>query len=99
MTPATLLASTTPVLLHFYKEGCAASRLMSRSLQQLNAEEDLRYQLIKVNYTEEEAFAKAFEVTDAPETLLVMNGAIVYRQFGVVKANELQEQIDIHLNS
>jgi len=93
MTFQEVINGDKPVLVDFFATWCGPCRMMSPILEQVKAKVGDQAHIIKVDVDQQPAAAAHFRVQGVPTLILFRNGAIRWRQSGVVQAPELLRQI------
>jgi thioredoxin 1 len=84
-----LINSDKPVLVDFFAEWCGPCKTMAPILK------DTKYQMgedatiIKVDIDKNQQVAAAYQVRSVPTLILFKQGKVLWKQSGVVPANEL----------
>jgi thioredoxin 1 len=83
-----LKAQSKPLLIEFYKDGCAPCRAMLPIIDELTSERD---DLIvgKVNVESEPALAASFAVHSVPTVIVLQNGNVISRAVGLHRKDEI----------
>lgn len=88
-----LINSGKPVLVDFYAEWCGPCKMMAPILEDLKKRMGDAAYVIKIDVDQNPAAAAAFQVQGVPTLILFHKGSIVWRQAGVVQANQLEKII------
>lgn len=89
--------SKIPVLVDFYKDGCAPCRRISPLLSQAAEEYDGRIAFARVNTTQNQNLVSSYKIQAAPTLILFQNGTEEKRHRGVIKKDELKTMLDTAL--
>ena len=87
-----------PVLVDFYADWCGPCKSMAPILSQVASELSGKVKVIKVDIDKNPAAANQFRVQGVPTLILFSKGQPVWRQSGVVPANQLSQIIQQHLS-
>jgi len=89
-----LINSEIPVLVDFYATWCGPCKTMSPILDDVASQVQGKAKVIKVDVDKNQQAASAYQVRGVPTLILFKNGKQVWRQSGVVGANELVSLIN-----
>jgi len=92
-----LINSDTPVLVDFFAEWCGPCKTMGPILDNLAKEVQGKARVIKIDVDKNQAVATKYQVRGVPTLILFKNGNQVWRQSGVVPANQILETINQNL--
>ena len=93
-TFAEILAKEKLVLVDFFAEWCGPCKMMAPVLKDLKTKVADKATILKMDVDKNSAMAAAYQVQGVPTLILFKNGQIVWRQSGVVSAQQLQQLID-----
>ena len=90
-----LKAQSKPLLIEFYKDGCAPCRAMLPIIDELASE---RNDIVvgKINVESEPELAAAFGVRGVPTIVILKNGKVVNQTTGLRRKSELLALLDSH---
>lgn len=77
-----IMNSDKPVLLDFWASWCGPCRMLSPVISQLAEKYDGKIKVGKVNVSEEQELAAAFQVSSIPKIVVMKNGKVVNSSVG-----------------
>lgn len=86
-----LIAAQTPVLVDFYATWCGPCKAQAPILEELSRRMGGAARIIKVDVDRNPAAASQYNVQGVPTLVVFKAGKIVWRQSGVVPANQLEQ--------
>ena len=89
-----LINSEVPVLVDFYATWCGPCKTMSPILDDVAKQVQGKAKVIKIDVDKNQQAAAAYQVRGVPTLILFKNGKQVWKQSGVVPANELVNLIN-----
>lgn len=89
-----LIHGDTPVLVDFFASWCAPCKMMGPILEEVASEVKDKAKIIKVDVDKNQQAAVAYQVRGVPTLILFKNGQQIWRQSGVVQANQLIQLIN-----
>ncbi len=92
-----LINGTQPVLVDFSAEWCGPCKAMAPILKDVKHQLDSQVKIIKVDVDKNPAAAQKFQVRGVPTLVLFKNGKLLWRQSGVVPAQQLVSIIKSHI--
>ena len=85
------------VLVDFYADWCGPCKMMSPILDDVKKRVGDVASIIKIDVDKNQNAATAFQIQGVPTLILFKNGAVRWRQSGVVPASELEKVIKENL--
>mgnify|MGYP000656737887 CR=1 FL=1 len=93
-----LLNGDTPVLVDFHAEWCGPCKTMAPILEQVKSSLGSKVKIVKVDVDKNGAAAAKFNVRGVPTLILFHKGQQLWRQSGVLQANQLESVIHQNLS-
>lgn len=97
MTFQEIINQDKPVLVDFFAEWCGPCKMMSPILEDVKNRVGENANIIKIDVDKNPQAALAYQVRGVPTLILFKNGQALWRQSGVVSANELEKLINQNL--
>lgn len=91
-----LIQSSKPVLVDFFAEWCGPCKAMAPVLQDVKAQLGDGITIIKIDVDKNRQASMAYQVRGVPTLIIFKNGQALWRQSGVVAANDLIRIIKQH---
>jgi len=86
---AQLTSGPTPVLVDFFAEWCGPCKMMAPILKDVASQLGNTVRILKIDVDKNQQLAAQVGVQGVPTLILYKNGQQVWRQSGVVQANQL----------
>ena len=92
-----IIKSDKPVLIDFYADWCGPCKMMAPILKQVKDTLGDRVKILKIDVDKNQRLAAAQNVRGVPTLVLFKNGRQLWRQSGVVQAQDILAVVNQHL--
>jgi thioredoxin 1 len=89
-----LISSDLPVLVDFYATWCGPCKMMSPILEDVAVKMKGKVKIVKVDVDKNPNAAEAYQVRGVPTLILFKYGKQIWRQSGVLQANQIIQIIN-----
>lgn len=84
-----LITSNIPVLVDFFAEWCGPCKSMKPILEELKGIKGEKVRIVKVDVDKHKEIAAYYQIQSVPTLMIFKNGKQLWRQSGVMRANDL----------
>jgi len=91
-----IIKNETPTLVDFFAEWCGPCKTMKPILEEVKRKSGDKLTILKIDIDRSPQAASVYQIQGVPTLILFKKGFIVWRQSGVVSANQLLQLIQQH---
>jgi thioredoxin 1 len=84
-----IITHDVPVLVDFYADWCGPCKMLSPILQQVKAELGDDLKIVKIDVDKNQSLAAKYQIRGVPTMILFKQGNQVWRESGVLQAQDL----------
>lgn len=92
-----LINGDKPILVDFSAEWCGPCKMMAPILSELSRNMTDTIRIIKIDIDKNPRVASRYNIQSVPTLMLFQNGIIKWRKSGVLSANNIAQEIKMHL--
>ena len=92
-----LINQPVPVLVDFKADWCQPCKMMAPVLKQVKQSFKDQIRIIKIDIDKNPAVAQKYGIRGVPTLILFKNGREVWKQSGVLQANQINAVINTHI--
>lgn len=92
-----LIKSDTPVLIDFFATWCGPCKAMGPILQDVSRKVGDKARVLKIDVDRNQQVAQKYQIQSVPTVMLFKSGKMLWRQSGVVPADQLVRVINQNL--
>jgi thioredoxin 1 len=89
-----IIQGDKPVLIDFFAEWCGPCKLMRPILSELRQRMGDKIRILKIDVDKSPVVSSAFQIQSVPTLMVIHNKSILWRQAGVMQANQLENIIN-----
>jgi len=89
-----IIKGDKPVLIDFFAEWCGPCKLMKPILSELRQRMGDKIRILKIDVDKSPVVSSAFQIQSVPTLMVIHNKNILWRQAGVMQANQLENIIN-----
>jgi thioredoxin 1 len=95
----TLTSGEIPVLVDFYATWCGPCKSLAPILSQVAKRLEGLVRVVKIDVDKNQELAQSLGIQGVPTLALFKDGRLLWRQSGVLSAEQIQTQIQVHLGA
>jgi len=88
-----IIQGETPVLVDFFAEWCGPCKMMAPILKDFSSRMGDRVRVLKIDVDKSPLAASSYKIQGVPTLILFKQGKVVWRQSGVVSAQQLEQVV------
>ena len=92
-----LIASETPILVDFSAEWCGPCKMLAPILKEVKGKVGDAARIVKIDIDANHQIAAFYKVKSVPTLILFKNGAIQWRESGLMTAQQLENKLREHI--
>jgi thioredoxin 1 len=92
-----LIQGSTPVLIDFYADWCAPCKMMAPILEDVKSKLGEDVKILKIDTERNQQLSGMLGIRSIPTLILFKNGEVVWRQSGVVPADQIASIVKEHV--
>ena len=92
-----IVQQDVPLLVDFKADWCGPCKMMAPILKQVKQNFKDQIKIIKIDIDKNPAVAQKYAVRSVPTLALFKNGKLIWRQSGVLQANQIITIVNTHL--
>jgi len=92
-----IIKSDKPTLIDFSAEWCQPCRMMPPILKDVKKQLGDKIRILKIDVDKNPAIAQKHQIQSVPTMMVFKSGNIVFRQSGVMQANQIVQMMQQHI--
>jgi thioredoxin 1 len=94
----THIRGNKPVLVDFFAEWCGPCKVMGPILKEVKKVTGEKATVLKMDVDQNPYYSQLYQVQAVPTLILFKDGKVLWRKSGVASAQEILQQLSLHLN-